>query len=217
MSFINNIIKAFVGDKSDKDVKALQPYLNKIKTFESNLIALSHDELRARTFFFKDQLQVARAGIDAKIATLKKEVEGIEDIDQREDIYVAIDALEKEAYDLSEKTLLEILPEAFAVVKETARRFKDNSEIRVTATAKDREFSAIKPYVSLDGDQSVWQNKWNAAGKEITWDMIHYDVQLIGGMVLHEGKIAEMQTGEGKTLVVSECFDWKRSAFSNSK
>jgi preprotein translocase subunit SecA len=203
MSFINSIIKAFVGDKSDKDVKALQPYLNKIKTFESNLIALSHDELRARTFFFKDQLQVARAEIDAKIATLKKEVEAIEDIDQREDIYVAIDALEKEAYDLSEKTLLEILPEAFAVVKETARRFKDNSEIRVTATAKDREFSANKPYVSLDGDHSVWQNKWNAAGKEITWDMIHYDVQLIGGMVLHEGKIAEMQTGEGKTLVAT--------------
>ncbi|HEY4617672.1 MAG TPA: preprotein translocase subunit SecA [Flavobacterium sp.] len=203
MSFINSILKAFVGDKSEKDVKALQPYLNKIKTFESNLIALSHDELRARTFFFKDQLQVARAGIDAKIATLKKDVEGIEDIDQREDIYVAIDALEKEAYDLSEKTLLEILPEAFAVVKETARRFKDNSEIRVTATAKDREFSGIKPYVSLDGDSAVWQNKWNAAGKEITWDMIHYDVQLIGGMVLHEGKIAEMQTGEGKTLVAT--------------
>src|SRR3970040_615444 len=98
MSFINSILKAFVGDKSEKDVKALQPYLNKIKTFESNLIALSHDELRARTFFFKDQLQVARAGIDAKIATLKKDVEGIEDIDTREDIYVAIDALEKGAY-----------------------------------------------------------------------------------------------------------------------
>ncbi|MGO4822605.1 MULTISPECIES: preprotein translocase subunit SecA [unclassified Flavobacterium] len=203
MSFINSIIKAFVGDKSEKDVKALQPYLTKIKTFESSLIALSHDELRARTFFFKDQLKEARANIDAKIANLQKEVESIEDIDKREDIYVAIDALEKEAYDISEKTLLEILPEAFAVVKETARRFKDNSEITVTATARDREFSATKPYVSLDGDNAVWQNKWNAAGKEITWDMIHYDVQLIGGMVLHMGKIAEMQTGEGKTLVAT--------------
>ncbi|MBC5836535.1 preprotein translocase subunit SecA [Flavobacterium muglaense] len=203
MSFINSIIKAFVGDKSDKDVKALQPYLNKIKTFESQLIALSHDDLRARTFFFKDQLKEARANIDAKIASLKQEVEGIEDIDKREDIYLQIDALEKEAYEISEKTLLEILPEAFAVVKETARRFKDNSEITVTATAKDREFSGTKPYVSLDGDNAVWQNKWNAAGKEITWDMIHYDVQLIGGMVLHEGKIAEMQTGEGKTLVAT--------------
>ncbi|WP_367751882.1 preprotein translocase subunit SecA [Flavobacterium sp. WC2430] len=203
MSFINSIIKAFVGDKSDKDVKALQPYLNKIKTFESNLISLSHDELRARTYFFKDQLKQARAGIDGKIATLKQEVEGIEDIDKKEDLYLAIDALEKEAYDLSEKTLLEILPEAFAVVKETARRFKDNSEITVTATAKDREFSGAKPYVSIVGENAVWQNKWNAAGKEITWDMIHYDVQLIGGMVLHEGKIAEMQTGEGKTLVAT--------------
>lgn len=203
MSFINSIIKAFVGDKSEKDVKALQPYLTKIKTFESSLIALSHDELRARTFFFKDQLKEARANIDEKIAALKKEVESIEDIDKREDIYVSIDALEKEAYDISEQTLLEILPEAFAVVKETARRFKDNSEIKVTASAKDREFSGTKAYVSLEGDQAVWQNKWNAAGKEITWDMIHYDVQLIGGMVLHQGKIAEMQTGEGKTLVAT--------------
>ncbi|MBE0391215.1 preprotein translocase subunit SecA [Flavobacterium sp. PL002] len=203
MSFINSIIKAFVGDKSEKDVKALQPYLTKIKTFESSLIALSHDELRARTFFFKDQLKEARANIDEKIATLKKEVESIEDIDKREDIYVSIDALEKEAYEISEQTLLEILPEAFAVVKETARRFKDNSEIKVTASAKDREFSGSKAYVSLEGDQAVWQNKWNAAGKEITWDMIHYDVQLIGGMVLHQGKIAEMQTGEGKTLVAT--------------
>ena len=203
MSFINSIIKAFVGDKSEKDVKALQPYLEKIKTFESSLIALTNDELRERTVFFKEKIKLNRAGIDAKIAALKVEVEGIEDFDKREDIYVEIDSLEKDAYELSEKTLLEILPEAFAVVKETARRFKDNSEISVTATAMDREFSGNKAYVSLNGDQSIWQNKWNAAGKEITWDMIHYDVQLIGGMVLHEGKIAEMQTGEGKTLVAT--------------
>jgi preprotein translocase subunit SecA len=203
MSFINSIIKAFVGDKSEKDVKALQPYLDKIKTFEISLIALSHDELRERTYFFKEKIKLNRAGIDAKIAALKADVEAVEDIDKREDIYLEIDALEKEAYELSEKTLLEILPEAFAVVKETARRFKDNSQIAVTATAMDREFSGTKAYVSLDGDQSIWQNKWNAAGKEITWDMIHYDVQLIGGMVLHEGKIAEMQTGEGKTLVAT--------------
>ncbi|WP_070786711.1 preprotein translocase subunit SecA [Flavobacterium crassostreae] len=203
MSFINSIIKAFVGDKSEKDVKALQPYLNKIKTFESGLITLSHDALRARTFFFKDQLKEARANIDQKIAALQKEVEGVEDIDKKEDLYLSIDTLEKEAYEISEKTLLEILPEAFAVVKETARRFKDNTEIKVTATEQDRIFSGSKPYVSLDGDQAIWQNKWNAAGKEITWDMIHYDVQLIGGMVLHQGKIAEMQTGEGKTLVAT--------------
>ncbi|MFE3870252.1 preprotein translocase subunit SecA [Flavobacterium sp. ZS1P70] len=203
MSFINSIIKVFVGDKSQKDVKALQPYLNKIKTFETSLMSLSNDDLRARTTFFKDRIKEARADKDAKIDTLKQEVESIEDIDKREDIYVAIDALEKEAYDISEKTLMEILPEAFAVVKETARRFKDNSQIEVTATSQDRELSATKSYITLDGDKAIWANSWSAAGKEITWDMIHYDVQLIGGMVLHEGKVAEMQTGEGKTLVAT--------------
>ncbi|MEY4461493.1 MAG: hypothetical protein RLY98_33, partial [Bacteroidota bacterium] len=203
MSFINSIIKIFVGDKSQNDVKALQPYLTKIKGFESSLMALSNDELRARTAYFKEKIQQARADKDAKIASLQQEVETIEDIDQREDIYVAIDALEKEAYDISEKTLMEILPEAFAVVKETARRFKENTQIEVTATPKDREFSATKTYVTIEGEKAVWANSWNAAGKQITWDMIHYDVQLIGGMVLHEGKVAEMQTGEGKTLVAT--------------
>ncbi|MDD5149571.1 MAG: preprotein translocase subunit SecA [Flavobacterium sp.] len=203
MSFINSILKVFVGDKSQKDVKALQPYLTKIKTFESTLIALSNDELRARTTFFKDKIKQARSEKDTKIASLKLEAESTEDIDKREDIYLAIDALEKEAYDISEKTLMEILPEAFAVVKETARRFKDNTQITVTATAKDRELSASKSYIAFEGDNAIWSNSWNAAGKQITWDMIHYDVQLIGGMVLHEGKIAEMQTGEGKTLVAT--------------
>ena len=203
MSFINSILKVFVGDKSQKDVKALQPYLNKIKTFEAPLQALSHDELRAKTIFFKEKIKQARAEKDAKIAALKDEVETISDIDKREDIYIAIDALEKEAYDISEKTLMEILPEAFAVVKETARRFKENTTISVTATPKDRELSATKSYINIVGDTANWANSWNAAGKEITWDMIHYDVQLIGGMVLHQGKISEMQTGEGKTLVAT--------------
>jgi len=203
MSFINNIIKAFVGDKSEKDVKALQPYLAKIKTFESTLAVLSNDELRARTSFFKEKIKQDRTQKDAKIADLKQEAENTEDIDKREDLYLSIDALEKEAYEISEKTLMEILPEAFAVVKETAKRFKENTQIQVTATALDRELSAAKTYITLDGNTSIWSNSWNAAGKQITWDMIHYDVQLIGGMVLHEGKIAEMQTGEGKTLVAT--------------
>jgi preprotein translocase subunit SecA len=203
MSFINSIIKAFVGDKSQKDVKALQPYLAKIKTFESALSALSNDELRARTTFFKQKIKQDRAEKDAKIASLQLEAENTEDIDKREDIYLAIDALEKEAYEISEKSLMEILPEAFAVVKETARRFKENTQLQVTATPLDRELSATKSYITLDGENAIWSNSWNAAGKQITWDMIHYDVQLIGGMVLHEGKIAEMQTGEGKTLVAT--------------
>ncbi|MFT3795628.1 preprotein translocase subunit SecA [Flavobacterium sp.] len=203
MSFINSILKVFVGDKSEKDVKALQGNITKIKGFESALAALSHDELRAKTDYFKDRIKQARAEKDAKIASLQAEVEDIEDIDRREDLYIQIDALEKEAYEISEKTLNEILPEAFAVVKETARRFKENTQITVKATAKDRELSASKSYITLDGDNATWANSWNAAGKQITWDMIHYDVQLIGGMVLHEGKISEMQTGEGKTLVAT--------------
>jgi preprotein translocase subunit SecA len=203
MSFINNIIKAFVGDKSQKDVKATQPYITKIKALEPILAALSHDELRTKTVEFKEKIKQARAKQDAEIEAKKIEAENTADIDLREDIYNAIDALEKEAYDISEKVLSEILPDAFAVIKETARRFKENTSITVNATPKDRELSATKTYITLDGDKAIWANQWNAAGKEITWDMIHYDVQLIGGIVLHEGKIAEMQTGEGKTLVAT--------------
>ena len=203
MSFINSILKAFVGDKSEKDVKALQPYLTKIKTFETSLSSLSHDELRAKTAEFKKRIQEARQEKDTKIAALKLEVEQKVDIDEKEDIYTTIDALEKEAYDISEKTLMDILPEAFAVVKETAKRFKENSIVRVKATPKDLTFSAEKEYVTIEGDEALWANSWSAAGKQITWDMIHYDVQLIGGMVLHQGKVAEMQTGEGKTLVAT--------------
>jgi len=203
MSFINSIIKAFVGDKSQKDVKSTQPYITKIKALEPILATLSHDELRAKTVEFKEKIKQARAKQDAEIEAKKLEAENTADIDLREDIYNAIDALEKEAYDISEKVLSEILPDAFAVIKETARRFKENTSITVNATAKDRELSATKTYITLDGDKAIWANQWNAAGKEITWDMIHYDVQLIGGIVLHEGKIAEMQTGEGKTLVAT--------------
>lgn len=203
MSIINSILKAFVGDKSEKDVKAIQPLINKVKSFESALQALSHDELRAKTAEFKAKIQNARAEKDAKIASLKQDAEQTQDIDAREDIYAEIDKIEKEAYEISEKVLNEILPEAFAVVKETARRFKDNTTITVTATPKDRELSATKPYINIEGDNATWSNSWDAAGKAITWDMIHYDVQLIGGVVLHQGKIAEMQTGEGKTLVAT--------------
>jgi preprotein translocase subunit SecA len=196
-------LKAFVGDKSEKDVKAIQPIITKIKSFEGALQALSHDELRAKTAEFKAKIQNARAEKDAKIASLKQDAEQTQDIDAREDIYAEIDKIEKEAYEISEKVLNEILPEAFAVVKETARRFKDNTTITVTATPKDRELSATKPYINIEGDNATWANSWDAAGKAITWDMIHYDVQLIGGVVLHQGKIAEMQTGEGKTLVAT--------------
>ncbi len=203
MSFINSILKVFVGDKSQKDIKLIQPLVTKIKGFESSLASLSHDQLRAKTSEFKTKIKEARSLIDTKIESLKAEAEQITDIDKREDVYNTIDALEKEAYEATEKVLHDILPEAFAVVKETAKRFKENTSIAVTATPLDRELSATKSYITLEGDSAVWANSWNAAGKEITWDMIHYDVQLIGGIVLHQGKIAEMQTGEGKTLVAT--------------
>lgn len=203
MSIINSILKIFVGDKSANDIKVIQPIVNKIKSFEGALQQLSNDELRAKTIFFKEKIKEARAEKDAKIEQLKAEAEVTVDIDARENIYVEIDVLEKEAYEISEKILSDILPEAFAVVKETARRFKENTQVVVTATAKDREFSTSKPYITIEGDQAIWANSWDAAGKAITWDMIHYDVQLIGGIVLHQGKIAEMQTGEGKTLVAT--------------
>ncbi len=203
MSIINSILKAFVGDKSEKDVKAIQPLVTKVKSFESALQTLSHDELRAKTSEFKSKIQQARADKDAKIIALKQEAEQTQDIDAREDFYAEIDAIEKEAYEISEKVLNEILPEAFAVIKETARRFKENKSITVSASPKDRELSASKSYITISGDNATWSNSWDAAGKAITWDMIHYDVQLIGGVVLHQGKIAEMQTGEGKTLVAT--------------
>ena len=149
MSFINSILKALVGDKSEKDVKAIQPLITKIKSFESSLSSLSHDELRAKTTSFKEKIKQARPEKDAKIASLKAEVEKIVDIDKREEVYTAIDALEKEAYEISEKVLNEILPEAFAVVKETARRFKENTSITVRATPKDIELSASKSYITL--------------------------------------------------------------------
>lgn len=203
MNLINTILKAFVGDKSQRDIKEIQPLIDKIRSYEGSLSGLSNDELRAKTFYFKERIQQSKAEKDAKIASYKEEIEKTNDIDKRETIYSSIDALEKEAYTLTEKTLMEILPEAFAVVKETARRFKENDTVEVTVTEKDKEFAAEKAYITIDGDKAYWANTWSAAGKQVTWDMIHYDVQLIGGVVLHQGKIAEMQTGEGKTLVAT--------------
>jgi len=196
MSFLNSIIKTFVGDKSKKDVKELQPLLNKIKSHEQALESLSLDELRNKTTGFKAKIKESYASETEKIAALHEEVQASTDIDKNEDIYGEIDKLKDEIYKISEATLTDILPEAFAVVKETAKRFVANETMTVTATEYDRELSGSKEYVSLDGDNAIWQNSWNAAGKEVTWDMIHYDVQLIGGIAMHQGKIAEMQTGE---------------------
>ncbi len=203
MSFLDSVLKVFVGDKSKQDVKAITPLVNKIKTFEAALEALSHDELRAKTAFFKEKIAEARKPLQSKIDELLLKAENTEDIDDREEIYIQIDGIKDEVYKVTEDVLNEILPEAFAVVKETAKRFTHNTSIQVTANEFDRQISGDKDYVTLDGDQALWANSWDAAGKPITWDMIHYDVQLIGGIAMHQGKIAEMHTGEGKTLVAT--------------
>lgn len=203
MGFLDSVLKVFVGDKSEKDVKAIQPIVDKIKAAEKGLTNLSLDELRSKTVAFKEKIKEATKEIDQKIIELGKKAEASEDIGEKEEIYAQIDGLKEDTYTTSENILNEILPEAFAVVKETAKRFVHNENLEVTANEFDREISAEKDYVSLDGDKAIWKNSWNAAGKQVTWDMIHYDVQLIGGITMHQGKIAEMQTGEGKTLVAT--------------
>lgn len=203
MSFLNSILKVFVGDKSKQDVKTITPIVKQIKTFEEALSSLSHDELRGKTIEFKTKIAEATKTLNNQIEQLKEEANNTEDIDKREDIYLSIDKLKDDVYTTTESVLNKILPEAFAVVKETAKRFTNNKTITVTASAYDRELSGEKDYVSLEGDQATWANSWDAAGKPITWNMIHYDVQLIGGITMHQGKISEMQTGEGKTLVAT--------------
>ena len=203
MSIINSLIKLFVGDKAKNDLKSIQPLVEKIKAYATELEHISNDELRGKTIAFKEKIKEARATFDAQIADLQAQANATEDIDKKEDLYTEIDKLSAEAYQASEKVLNDILPEAFATMKETARRFATNETISVTATPRDRELSATHDYVTIEGDKAIWKNHWDAAGKDVTWDMVHYDVQLIGGIALHQGKIAEMQTGEGKTLVAT--------------
>ncbi|WP_299064763.1 preprotein translocase subunit SecA [uncultured Polaribacter sp.] len=200
MNILNSVIKLFVGDKQQKDLKGLQPIVEDVKKFETAFSKLSHDELRGKTLEFKERIKEAIKEFTDKIIALEEEAKTA-NIDRQEDIYTEIDALKDQSYTVSEETLLQIMPEAFAVVKETAKRFVHNDEIEVTASPSDRELSAERENVTLNGDKAIWANSWDAAGKPVTWDMIHYDVQLIGGSVLHKGKVAEMMTGEGKTLV----------------
>ncbi|WP_299157425.1 preprotein translocase subunit SecA [uncultured Tenacibaculum sp.] len=200
MSVLNSILKLFVGDKQQKDLKSLQPIVEKVQSFENSLNSLSNDGLRAKTIEFKSKIKEATKSFNETIATLEEEALNA-DIDRQEEIYAEIDKLKDEAYEASEAVLLDIMPEAFALVKETAKRFTQNDELEVVATAFDRELSATKEHIVLEGDKAYWASSWDAAGKEVAWEMVHYDVQLIGGSVLHQGKIAEMMTGEGKTLV----------------
>lgn len=193
----------FGGDKSQKDVKKLMPLVTKTNTFFEEYKNLSNDDLRGKTIDFRNRIKQHTATIDKQIEERQSQVDLMDsaDISGRDALYQEIDSMKKDRDKEIEKALMDILPEAFAVVKETARRFTENTEMTSGATELDRTLSVTKPYITIDGDKSIYQNHWLAGGNRITWNMVHYDVQLIGGIVLHQGKIAEMATGEGKTLV----------------
>ncbi|MEZ4912062.1 MAG: preprotein translocase subunit SecA [Saprospiraceae bacterium] len=198
-----NIFKNLFGSKQEREIKGYQHSVNKTNEFYNSYKTLSNDELRNKTTEFREKIQTHLAPIDADINKLRARVDETQDYLEKENTYNEIDKLRKDRNNYLEEILKNLLPEAFAVVKETARRFKENEFIEVTATQHDRELAAKHSYVLIDGEKARYKNSWVAAGGEITWDMLHYDVQLIGGMVLHEGKIAEMATGEGKTLVAT--------------
>ncbi len=198
-----NFIKKVFGTKHDRDVKAFSSVIEEINDNFKSYEAISNDELRNKTLDFRERIAAHLKGIDDDISTLSAEIDIELDIHVKEEKYNEVDTLKKERDEALEEILKELLPEAFAVVKETARRFSTNESLTVSVTDHDREMAASKEHVTIDGDKAIWNNTWIAGGAPITWNMIHYDVQLIGGNVLHEGKIAEMQTGEGKTLVAT--------------
>ncbi|XHR93215.1 preprotein translocase subunit SecA [Mucilaginibacter sp. UC70_90] len=200
-----NFISKLFGSKSERDVKSIQPIVEKIKAEYAKLGSLSNDELRAKTIYFKETIAEGLSGIDSEIQAIKDRTENELDMDVAEkvELYTQLDKLEKDRNKELEDILMNILPEAFAVVKETASRLAANSSLEVTATEFDRQLAARKPNVTIKGDKALHSSTWIAAGNEVTWNMVHYDVQLIGGTVLHQGKISEMATGEGKTLVAT--------------
>ena len=201
MGFIDFISKLF-GNKASRDMREIQPWVEKIKAVYPSISELSNDDLRAHTIRLKERIKAATADERKKIEELKATIEQTE-LEKRESIFNQIDKLEKEVLAKNEIVLDEILPEAFAIVKDTARRFAENETIEVTATDFDRALATSKDFVSIDGDKAIYKNHWTAGGNDTVWNMVHYDVQLFGGVVLHKGKIAEMATGEGKTLVAT--------------
>ncbi len=198
-------ISKLFGNKASRDLKEVQPFLDATIAVYPQIQTLSNDELRAKTIEFREIIRKEIEEEENELATLRKRIEEEYDmpVDEKESIYKRIDDLEKESYEKTQQVLDKILPEAFAVVKETARRFKENEEVEVTATDHDRDLAARMDSVNIRGDKAYYKNSWMAGGNLITWDMVHYDVQIIGGAVLHKGKIAEMATGEGKTLVAT--------------
>ena len=201
---LNDILKKLLGNKSDRDMKELVPIVGKVNAEWEKIKGLSNDELRAAADDLKAKIRAHIQEEQDEITELKRKVdEERPTIEEREEIYDRIDKLEEEIDKKVEEILTELLPAAFAIMKDTARRFKENEEIEVTATPFDRNLSVNHDFVEIEGDKAIWFNSWIAGGNEVTWDMVHYDVQLIGGAVLHQGKIAEMATGESKTLVAT--------------
>jgi len=200
----NKFLKSLFGDKSTRDMKLIQPLVEKVKAVSPQIEQLDNDALRQRSKEIRQQVQATVTEQRARIAELKATIENTP-IDERADIFAQIDKIEKEILDIFEKALDEVMPEVFAIVKETAKRFAENEETVVTATDFDRELAADprKDFITIDGDKAIYHNHWTAGGNDLKWEMIHYDVQLFGGVVLHQGKIAEMATGEGKTLVAT--------------
>ena len=198
----NKILKSLFGDKSSRDMKLIQPLVEKVKQAYPDIAKLSNDELRAKSKEIRDYVQGAAKPYQEKIAELKAKIEETP-IDEREPIFNEIDKQDKEMLDALENALNEVMPVAFSIVKDTARRFSENEETVVTATDFDRELAAnpANDFITIDGDKAIYHNEWTAGGNKIKWNMVHYDVQLFGGIALHQGKIAEMATGEGKTLV----------------
>lgn len=198
----NNFISKIVGNKAQRDLNEINPAVKRVKAAYAEIEKLSHDELRNKTKELEARIQEYVAAEKAQIAELKAGIEAI-DMDKRETVWSQVDKLEKDVIDKYEKVLDEVLPEAFSIMKDTARRFTEDREIVVTATDFDKDLASTHDFVRIEGDKAIYQNHWIAGGNEITWDMVHYDVQLFGGVVLHRGKIAEMATGEGKTLVAT--------------
>ena len=200
----NKILRSLFGDKSSRDMKLIQPLVEKVKAAYPAIQQLDNDQLRQRTKDIQRHIQDSANQQKEEIEKLKATIEDTP-IDERADIFAQIDKLEKEVLDIYEKALDEAMPEVFAIVKETARRFAENEETVVTATDFDRELAADprKDFITIDGDKAIYHNHWTAGGNDLKWEMVHYDVQLFGGTVLHQGKIAEMATGEGKTLVAT--------------
>ena len=198
----NDFLTKIFGNKSQKDMREIKPWIDKIKAASPEIEQLDNDALRAKTQEIRRYIQDASIEKRAKIDELKAKIE-VTELEDREPIFAQIDKIEKEILDLYEEKLNEVLPQVFAIVKETAKRFSENEEIVVTATDFDRDLAASHDFVRIEDDKAIYQNHWMAGGNEVTWNMVHYDVQLIGGVVLHQGKIAEMATGEGKTLVAT--------------